>query len=690
MATIDVGKIRFNWTGAFATGTTYSLNDVVSYSGSSWVYVNTTAKTGTAAGAPSSSNSTHWDLMADGASPLTTAGDVMTHDGSSSIRLAAGTVGQGLKVVSSGTLGFGNVTGFNSQQILGSNVPAYANTTNSTLSGTDGKYPWLAQYNGKSGASADWIPYDGMPNGACGPVKRDRNDHGTNYTCVKWINTNYEPMIAGYQYQGMGPKTSGSYDEQPHSMIQLSAEFGGMKADEKFVRMWYNQNSLMLLTNKGNVWVMGENGSGQLGLGDTVDRYQLVRNPYLGPDATNNSITCEVSAIATNDARGYQGMGNTGYMAITHDGRVFSWGWNGNGRGGHGDTTNRTVPTLVSGLTNIVQLSLGYNDSYAVDSLGRAYHTGANTSSISSLGSARTSFAQMTSIDNVAQIMNMCTYYYNGGILASAYVIQTDGDMYGIGENGSGQLGQGNTTDLSAWTQIGGSTNFAAVHAAGNASTLSICALVGNASGQDGPGDGYTYCVAANTGLPLRTIGHNSQGALIQGTTSANSAVNQPITTTHGTNYMKTVTASADGSLTTANVTFPRDTMKRVFPMRTNGYNAPGWYGLDNQNRLWIWGYMAASASYYYQNNTSAINFSSAFMYPGPWTHTLTGQQGWWAGENDIAIEDLYSVGHYYSGYWTHFARMSDNSIWMIGNNYYYQHGSRENTNYQHWHQMNP
>jgi len=31
MATIDVGKIRFNWTGAFATGTTYSLNDVVSY-----------------------------------------------------------------------------------------------------------------------------------------------------------------------------------------------------------------------------------------------------------------------------------------------------------------------------------------------------------------------------------------------------------------------------------------------------------------------------------------------------------------------------------------------------------------------------------------------------------------------------------------------------------------------------------
>ena len=528
MATIDVGKIRFNWTGAFATGTTYSLNDVVSYSGSSWVYVNATAKTGTAAGAPSSSNSTHWDLMADGASPLTTAGDVMTHDGSSSIRLAVGSVGQGLKVVSANTLGFGNVTGFDNHLILGSNVPAYAKTHATDEGGTDGKYPWLARYNGKSGASADWIPYDGMPNGACGPVKRDRNDHATNYTCVKWINTNHEPMIAGYGYQGLGPKASGSYNEQPHNMLQLSAEFGGMAADEYFVRMWYNQHSVQMLTNKGNVWAMGENGSGQLGLGDTTDRYQLVRNPYLGPDATNNSITCEVACIATNDARGYQGMGNTAYMAITHDGRVFDWGWNGNGRGGHGDTTNRTKPTLVSGLTNIKQLSLGYNDTFAVDSSGNAYHSGANTSSISSLGSARTSFAQMTSIDNVAQILNMCTYYYSGGILASAYVIQTDGDMYGIGENGAGQLGQGNTTDLTTWTQIGGATNFAAVHAAGNTSTLSVCALVGNSSGQDGPGDAYTYNVAANTGLPLRTMGHNAQGALMQGNTTANSAVNQP------------------------------------------------------------------------------------------------------------------------------------------------------------------
>ena len=184
-------------------------------------------------------------------------------------------------------------------------------------------------------------------------------------------------------------------------------------------------------------------------------------------------------------------------------------------------------------------------------------------------------------------------------------------------------------------------------------------------------------------------MGHNGQGQLLQGNTTANSSVLQPSTLTFGTSFIKNITASADGSLTTSNLTFPRDTIKQLIPMRTNGYNSPGWYGIDNQNRLWIWGYMN-NANYYHQANTDAESYSYAFLYPGPWQHTLTGQTSWWAGSNDIQIEDMYSIGHYYSGYWTHFARMSDNSIWMIGDNYYYQHGQNVNIDFHHWHRMNP
>ena len=174
----------------------------------------------------------------------------------------------------------------------------------------------------------------------------------------------------------------------------------------------------------------------------------------------------------------------------------------------------------------------------------------------------------------------------------------------------------------------------------------------------------------------------------MQGNTTANSAVLDPQTTTFGSNRLKTVTSSADGVIQTNNVLFPRNEMIACFPFRTSGYNAPGWWGLDKQGRLWVWGYMAVP--YDFQANTSAVSFTNAFMYPSGNQHTLTGQSSWWLGSDDIRFEDIYSIGHYYSGYWTHFARFSDNSLWGIGNNYYYQHGTNTNTGFRFWHKINP
>ena len=688
MATLDIGKIKFTWKGTFATGTTYEADDVVYYNGDSWVYVNATSKTGTAAGAPASTNTTHWNLMAQGTSnTLTTAGDLLTHDGSTVARLAIGNAGQVLKATSSTAVGWGTADGWQSMDICDSNVPLYANTTNSTIPGTDGKRPWLAQYNGKSGASADWIPIDPFFNPECGPVKRDRERMHNNYTKMVWLNSSHELMTKGYSHYGLGAIGSGSYNESVEHCMPISTEFGGLKDGEYFVRHWYNQNSMVVLTNKGNVFVQGENGSGQLGLGDTTDRYQLVRNPYLGPDATNNSITCEVACVATNDAGGYQGMGNTHYFFITHDGRVFVCGWGGSGSHGLGNTTNTNVPTRITGLSNIVSISAGYSDTYFLDSSGNAYHTGSNTNSISSLGSSRTSPAQMTAVSNAAQIMCCNTYYYNGGVAACGYYINTSGDLYAIGNNGSGQCATGNTTTQTAWVQVGGSENFAAIHSAGNASTLSLCAFLGNPSGQDGPGDAYTYTVAANTGLQIAIWGYNGQGQHLVGNTTANQSVRDPQTTTFGTNYLKNVTSSADGSINTTNLTFPKNNIKAIFPIRSSGYNAPGWIFLDTQYRTWNGGYF--HNAYYYQANTSSYNFTNAFLYPAPWNHSLASGFHY-PGTTDIYVKEIMSVGHYYNSYWTWYARMSDNSIWMIGNNYYYQHGSNNNTHFRHWHKMQP
>ena len=57
--------------------------------------------------------------MAQGTNPLTTAGDIMSHDGSSAIRVPVGNVGQALQVTGANTLGFGNQKGFQGIDVLG-------------------------------------------------------------------------------------------------------------------------------------------------------------------------------------------------------------------------------------------------------------------------------------------------------------------------------------------------------------------------------------------------------------------------------------------------------------------------------------------------------------------------------------------------------------------------------------------
>ena len=101
MATIDLGKIKFNWRGTYAGGTAYVPDDVVYYMdgsvGSSYMCVaNTTGN------APSSGGTVHasWEYLAKGqaSSPTTTQGDLIIRGASADQRLAIGTAGQALKV----------------------------------------------------------------------------------------------------------------------------------------------------------------------------------------------------------------------------------------------------------------------------------------------------------------------------------------------------------------------------------------------------------------------------------------------------------------------------------------------------------------------------------------------------------------------------------------------------------------
>ena len=102
MAIVNLGSIKFNWKGAYNAGTAYAVDDVVSYSGSSYVCI--LASTGNVP-----TNTTYWNVMSqagtdgtDVGTTLTTQGDILYRDGSGLQRLGAGTSGQVLQTGGSG------------------------------------------------------------------------------------------------------------------------------------------------------------------------------------------------------------------------------------------------------------------------------------------------------------------------------------------------------------------------------------------------------------------------------------------------------------------------------------------------------------------------------------------------------------------------------------------------------------
>ena len=137
MATIDLGKIKFNWRGTYAGGTAYVPDDVVYYMdgsvGSSYMCVaNTTGNAPSSGGTPHAS----WQYLAKGqaTSPTTTLGDVIVRGASADERLAMGSANQVLKVNSSGN-GLTYGTGGGIAQVIQSSTIA-TGSLNLTTRGT--------------------------------------------------------------------------------------------------------------------------------------------------------------------------------------------------------------------------------------------------------------------------------------------------------------------------------------------------------------------------------------------------------------------------------------------------------------------------------------------------------------------------------------------------------------------------
>tara|TARA_B100000902_G_scaffold87497_1_gene91567 strand:- start:2918 stop:3547 length:630 start_codon:yes stop_codon:yes gene_type:complete len=93
MATINLGRIKPVFQGAYNASTAYVVDDIVTFDGESFICI--LASTGNA-----TSNATYWSKIAkkgDDVTQLTTHGDILFRDSTGVQRLAAGTSGQVLQ-----------------------------------------------------------------------------------------------------------------------------------------------------------------------------------------------------------------------------------------------------------------------------------------------------------------------------------------------------------------------------------------------------------------------------------------------------------------------------------------------------------------------------------------------------------------------------------------------------------------
>ena len=199
------------------------------------------------------------------------------------------------------------------------------------------------------------------------------------------------------------------------------------------------------ITADGKVYSWGANDSGQLGDGTTISRNQPVAVNMSGALAGKTVTALSANHVYT--------------LALTADGKVYSWGANFGGQLGLGDSVDRSSPQLIQGALagkTIVSISAGLAHAMALASDGTVYGWGNNLYGILGDGTTTTRLSPVamntagTLLAGKTITAIQCAHYHN-------VVLTSEGKLYSWGFNGNGKLGDGTDVDRLAPVAVTGS-----------------------------------------------------------------------------------------------------------------------------------------------------------------------------------------------------------------------------------------
>ncbi len=190
------------------------------------------------------------------------------------------------------------------------------------------------------------------------------------------------------------------------------------------------------LASDGTVYTWGNNFYGQLGNGNWTDSYT--------PTAVATSGVLSGKIITAIS------VGGSHSIALASDGTVYSWGYNASGQLGNGSNIDSNIPVAVttsgvlSGKT-ITAISAGESHSIALASDGTVYSWGSNGNG--QFGSGNTTDSNVPVAVNTSDVLSEKIITAIAGGAAHSIALASNGTVYTWGSNFYGQLGNGNNTD---------------------------------------------------------------------------------------------------------------------------------------------------------------------------------------------------------------------------------------------------
>ena len=232
--------------------------------------------------------------------------------------------------------------------------------------------------------------------------------------------------------------------ESQSTFVQVKNEDGtGYLTNIKSISA--GQYTMFAITNDGEVYGWGENGSGQLGISNTEDQKLPVKTTL-----TN------IKQISTSYYH---------TIALTEDGKAYVAGRNSEGELGIGQTTSSTITTWTimkstngtSEMTGIKQVATGYMHTVVLTDNGYMYATGNNGYYQLSDGSSTQRKNLVYMKDSSNNTMKDVKEIYAAGNTSVA--ITNSNGIYVVGENSYAQLLQGNTSTVTRFTKVKNSEN---------------------------------------------------------------------------------------------------------------------------------------------------------------------------------------------------------------------------------------